>query len=246
GVKSARPFSARTLVIAAVSVVLPWSMWPMVPMFTWGLVRSNFFFAMLPSPSPSPSAAYSPRTLATISLAIWAGTSWYAWSCMGVCEARPCVRELRGVDRVVRPAHQGGPDVHQRVPGEDARLAGLLDALVDRGDVLAGDVPAGDLVDELVAAAGARGLEIDDHVPVLASAAGLADELPLHLVDGLADGLAIGHLRLADVGPDVDLSREPVHQDLEVELAHAGDDRLAGLLVVLHDEGGVLVGQLGQ
>ena len=29
--------------MAAVSVVLPWSMWPIVPMFTCGLVRSNFF-----------------------------------------------------------------------------------------------------------------------------------------------------------------------------------------------------------
>src|SRR5215217_2725238 len=32
---------ARTLVIAAVRVVLPWSTWPMVPTFRCGLVRSN-------------------------------------------------------------------------------------------------------------------------------------------------------------------------------------------------------------
>src|SRR6476620_11444346 len=31
--------SCRTLVIAAVSVVFPWSMCPMVPMLTWGLGR---------------------------------------------------------------------------------------------------------------------------------------------------------------------------------------------------------------
>ncbi len=37
----------RTLVIAAVRVVLPWSMWPIVPTFTCGLVRSNFFFAIV-------------------------------------------------------------------------------------------------------------------------------------------------------------------------------------------------------
>ena len=46
GVKSARPLSAWRLVMAAVSVVLPWSMCPIVPMFTWGLVRSNFCFAI--------------------------------------------------------------------------------------------------------------------------------------------------------------------------------------------------------
>src|ERR1700693_585847 len=35
-----------TLVIAAVSVVFPWSMCPIVPTFTCGLLRSNFSFAM--------------------------------------------------------------------------------------------------------------------------------------------------------------------------------------------------------
>src|SRR5215813_12776035 len=41
------PASASTLVIAAVSVVLPWSMWPIVPMLQCGLVRSNFAFAIV-------------------------------------------------------------------------------------------------------------------------------------------------------------------------------------------------------
>src|SRR3989304_2375766 len=49
----ALPCRARYLVIAAVSVVLPWSMWPMVPTLTCGLVRSNFFLAIvLPTSSP--------------------------------------------------------------------------------------------------------------------------------------------------------------------------------------------------
>ena len=42
----AQPLSADTLVSAAVRVVLPWSMWPMVPTLTCGLERSNFSFAM--------------------------------------------------------------------------------------------------------------------------------------------------------------------------------------------------------
>src|SRR5215213_11825816 len=45
---SASPLRARYLVIAAVSDVLPWSMWPIVPMFTCGFVRSNFFLATGP------------------------------------------------------------------------------------------------------------------------------------------------------------------------------------------------------
>ena len=37
---------ARTLVIAAVKVVLPWSICPIVPTLRWGLVRSNFCLAI--------------------------------------------------------------------------------------------------------------------------------------------------------------------------------------------------------
>src|SRR5471032_3059826 len=37
---------ASTFVIAAVNVVLPWSMCPIVPTFTCGLLRSNFSFAI--------------------------------------------------------------------------------------------------------------------------------------------------------------------------------------------------------
>src|SRR5688572_30879627 len=43
---SEAPFRWRYLVIAAVRVVLPWSMWPIVPMFTCGLLRSNFCLLM--------------------------------------------------------------------------------------------------------------------------------------------------------------------------------------------------------
>ena len=37
--------------MAAVSDVLPWSMWPIVPTLTCGFVRSNFFLATGPSHS---------------------------------------------------------------------------------------------------------------------------------------------------------------------------------------------------
>src|SRR4249919_480621 len=40
-------FFARYLVMAAVSVVLPWSMCPIVPTLTCGLLRSNFSLAIL-------------------------------------------------------------------------------------------------------------------------------------------------------------------------------------------------------
>src|SRR5690606_36076787 len=42
----APPDLASTIVIAAVSVVLPWSTWPIVPMLQCGLFRSNFSLAI--------------------------------------------------------------------------------------------------------------------------------------------------------------------------------------------------------
>src|SRR5262245_6072376 len=46
----APPVSASTFVIAAVSVVFPWSTCPIVPTLQCGFVRSNFAFAMSPGP----------------------------------------------------------------------------------------------------------------------------------------------------------------------------------------------------
>ena len=66
---------------------------------------------------------------------------------------------------------------------------------------------------------------------VLARAAGLADELLADLLDRLAGRLAVRDLRAADVRVDVELALEAVDDDLEVQLAHPGDERLAGLLV---------------
>jgi len=113
---------------------------------------------------------------------------------------------LAGVDLVVRPVDERCPDVNERVPREDAGLHRFLDPVVDRGDVLARDLAAHDLVDELVATTLACGLEIDDHVRELTAATGLAGELQVHLVDVLADRLAVGDLWLSDVGIHLELA----------------------------------------
>src|SRR5580693_929612 len=68
--------SCRTLVIAAVRVVLPWSMCPMVPMLTCGLVRWNFAFA-------------------TGISSLRSGPLWWVWSVSGVPIACCCVPRER-------------------------------------------------------------------------------------------------------------------------------------------------------
>ncbi|MNY69160.1 hypothetical protein D3C86_2070560 [compost metagenome] len=83
-------------------------------------------------------------------------------------------------------------------------------------------------------------------MPILATAAGLLDELAFDLVAGLADGLAVSHLRLAHGGFDSELALHAVNQDFQVQLAHAGDDGLAGFLVGPHSEGRILLRQPAQ
>ena len=75
--------------------------------------------------------------------------------------------------------------------------------------------------------------------------AGLTRVLGL-LVDLLGDGLLVGHLRGTHVGLHLELAEQTVHDDLQVELAHAGDDGLTGLFIGVGLEGGVLFRQLHQ
>ena len=73
------------------------------------------------------------------------------------------------------------------------------------------------------------------------AAACLADELLVDLLDGPPDRLAVRDLRPPHVRVDRELAHEAVDDDLEVELAHPGDQRLAGLVVGADAEGRVLL-----
>jgi hypothetical protein len=88
--------------------------------------------------------------------------------------------------------------------------------------------------------------QLDHDVAVLALAARLLGVLVVALDVRLADGLAVGHLRLADVGFDVELALHAVDEDVQVQLAHAGDDGLAGFLVGAHAERRIFLRQSAQ
>src|ERR1017187_4353189 len=81
--------SDSTLVMAAVSVVLPWSMCPIVPTFTWGFVRSNFFLAMagvmLPDLGRYPLGPATTQAGACRHSSCIGGTALLVTACTGYC-----------------------------------------------------------------------------------------------------------------------------------------------------------------
>src|SRR5438094_4015345 len=204
-----KPFAACALVIAAVSVVLPWSMCPIVPTLTCGFLRSNFAFAMAVCP-PSRSWLTQLRSLR---------------------EARPSLPERLGADAlrhrlVVRELHREGratlrarPEIRGiaehlsegRVRGDHLRVAARLlarDAAAASVDV------ADDLAHVLL-----RGHDLERH-------------------DGLEDDRRRFAHRLLEGHRARDLERDLRRIDLVVRAVDDGrldvDDGVAGEHARLH------------
>src|SRR5215218_6986509 len=151
-------------------------------------------------------------------------------------------RHLGRVDLVVRTVDQLDPHIYHGVACDNAGIQRLLDALVNAGDVLPRDDAADDLVVELVACLVVV-LGVDDRMAVLAPATRLPHEPALDALHALADGLAVCDLRTADVRVNPELAQKPVDDDLQVQLAHAGDDGLPCLLVAANGERRILFGE---
>ena len=97
------------------------------------------------------------------------------------------------------------------------------------------NLAADDLPLENETGTGLLRFDLEPDVAVLAFTARLANELAL-LFDRLRDRFFVRDLRLADVGFDFELAAQTVENDLEMQLAHAGDDRLLRLFVGAHAE----------
>ncbi len=79
----------------------------------------------------------------------------------------------------------------------------------------------------------------------LATAACLADKFGF-LFHLCADSFAIGHLRLANVGSDTELTPHAVDNDIQVQFTHTRNNNLATFGICFHPERRVFLRQLGQ
>ena len=138
-----------------------------------------------------------------------------------------------------RAVEQVDVDIDDIVTGDDPGDDGFLDPAEGGVDEFFRDGATDDLVVDRDALAWLVRAHLEDDVTVLPFAAGLLDELAL-ATSCLGNGLAVGDLRFAGVGLYLELALHAFADDLEVQLAHALDDRLAGLLVSADDEGRIL------
>ena len=136
-------------------------------------------------------------------------------------------------------------EIDDREAREHAGAEHRFEPLLDRRNVFLRYCAADDLVLELETLAGLARLGDDLDARELAVAAGLL-LVGVVVSDRPGDPLAIGHLRRADIGLDLVGALEDVDLDVEMQLAHALEDGLAGLLIGVHAERRVLGHQLGE
>eukprot|EP00438_Fugacium_kawagutii_P007621 Skav221462 [mRNA] locus=scaffold1700:286312:292009:- [translate_table: standard] len=148
---------------------------------------------------------------------------------------------VHGVETAVL---QGRLHVHHGETHPDAVGQLVLGAFQHGGDVLLGHGSADDAVVELEALSGV-GLVDHAELGILAGTTCLL-LVGVPQLHGLSDGLTVRHLGFANLCLHLELALQAVDDDLQVQLAHALDDGLVGLLISAVAEGWILSGQLVQ
>src|SRR5699024_8533173 len=92
---------------------------------------------------------------------------------------------------------------------------------------------------------GIHGSKFNCTLSVLSTTAGLFCRL-VFLIRRLGECLLVCYLRSAYVSLYVKLAQQTVYDNLQMQLAHTGNDGLAGFLVGLCTEGRILLGQFCQ
>jgi hypothetical protein len=140
------------------------------------------------------------------------------------------------------PSKAFTPHIYDGMAREAPRLHRFPHAPLGGAHICTGDHTAHHGINEFEAPATLQGLELQPDMAILPPSPGLPDEFPLGL-DWPPDCLLIGYLRLGDGCADVELAEEPFHENLQMQLSHARDQRLACLSVRRDSERRVLLCQ---
>src|SRR3546814_113962 len=151
-------------------------------------------------------------------------------------------RQRRRIDVMIGAVIERRGEIDDREADQRSGLGDLANALLDRRNIFLRDVAALDFVleDHALAAFARLDRELDPAELARAARLLLVGVVDVHL---LRERLAIGDLRRADIGLDLEFALHAIDQDLEMELAHPLDDRLAALGIGRYPERRVLAGE---
>ena len=153
--------------------------------------------------------------------------------------------QRRGGGRAIHPVAQDDFDVDRRIPVVDARRERAADSTLYRLGELPRQAIEAEGVDEAISLAPFPRANHESDVRQVLFA-------PDHFVIALSvgrfpgDGFPVGDLGRADSRMHLEVLDDPGHQDIQVQLPHARDDQLSGLLVLPDSEGRILPFQLPQ
>ena len=128
-----------------------------------------------------------------------------------------------------------GAQARHREARQNALDEVLAQALFDRRNEVARHRAADDCIDELEIRARLGGGELNPHVAELAVAAALLLVAALHL-NRLADGLAVGNLRVLEHGFRAELALQLLAHDFKLQFALAADEGFGGHRVFGDDD----------
>ena len=145
---------------------------------------------------------------------------------------------------MIRTVIQRGAQAYHRIASQRAVRNALLQSLLDRREVALRDGTAHNALSKLQALAVA-GLELDPHIAELAVAAGLLLVAALRLAL-LANGFPVSHSGHGQIHIHAELRLQLGNHHIQMLLAQAADDLLAGLGIHAVGQGGILFHQAGQ
>src|SRR5438132_984441 len=141
-----------------------------------------------------------------------------------------------------RAVHDVDRDIDDRVTAEHAVQHRFFDTLFNRRYVFPRNDAANDLVFDDQSFTAFSGANVYFDVAVLTPAAGLFDQLA-NTVRTARDRFAIRDLRFARIRVDFEFAEHAVPDNFQMQLSHAGNDRLASIFVGVNAKSRVFLGQ---
>jgi len=133
---------------------------------------------------------------------------------------------------MVRTEEQRDFHVNNWITSHHARSQRVAHTFFNCRDVFARNGTALDRVNEFEALARFLRFDLQNHVTVLTTTTRLLDEFAFRLFAHFTDRFAVSHLWLADGRFNVEFALHAVNDDVQMQLAHTGDDGLARFFIV--------------